>query len=58
VLDRKSNPIYFQDTSVVRSGFDGILTEREEQTMKHEDKSQYAKTLGRPGLVDCLITRP
>ncbi|OLD17278.1 MAG: hypothetical protein AUI91_12680 [Acidobacteria bacterium 13_1_40CM_3_56_11] len=57
VLDRKSNSVYSQDTSVVCPGIAGNLTEREEQTMRHEDKSQDAMTPRRQGLVDCLFAR-
>jgi len=57
VLDRKSNSVYFQGTSVARPGIAGNLTEREEQTMRHEDKSQDAMTPRRQGLVDCLFAR-
>jgi len=57
VLDRFSECVYFRDTSVVRLGLAEVLAEREEQTMRHEDKSQYGMTPRRPSLVDCLFAR-
>jgi len=57
VLDRLSESVYFRDTSVVRLGLAEVLAEREEQIMRHEDKSQCGITPRRSGLVDCLFAR-